>query len=107
LQAQSILGSDTRKEEAQNYLYWGTCEAKYVAAAAGACQGVWLIMLVADLTGNEVQKFGLLVDNKSAIELSKNPMHHDMSKHIDTRFHYIRECIEKGVVSADHVGTED
>ena len=64
-------------------------------------------MLVADLTGNEVQKFRLLVDNKSGIELSKNPMHHDRSKHIDNRFHYIRECIEKGVVDVDHVGTED
>jgi hypothetical protein len=32
-------------------------------------------MLVADLTGNEVQKFRLLVDNKSAIELSKNQVH--------------------------------
>ena len=84
-----------------------TCEAEYVAAAAGACQGVWLSMLVADLIGNEVQKFRLLVDNKSTIELSKNPMHHDRSKHIDTRFHYIRECIEKGVVDVDHVGTED
>ena len=64
-----------------------TCEAEYVAAAAGACQGVWLSMLVADLTGNEVQKFRLLVDNKSGTELSKNPVHRDRSKHINTRFH--------------------
>ena len=64
-------------------------------------------MLVADLIGNEVQKFRLLVDNKSGIELSKNPVHHDRSKHIDTCFHYIREYIEKGVVDVDHVGTED
>ena len=60
-------------------------------------------MLVADLTGNEVQKFRLLVDNKSDIELSKNLVHNDRSKHIDTRFHYIRECIKKGVVDVDHV----
>jgi hypothetical protein len=64
-------------------------------------------MLVADLTGIKMQKFRLLVDNKSAIELSKNPMHHDRSKHIDTRYHYIRECIENGVVDVDHIGTND
>ena len=103
------LGSSlvTWASQKQKVVTLSTCEAEYVAATAGACQGVWLSMLVADLTGNEVQKFGLLVDNKSAIGLSKNPMHHDRSKHIDTRFHYIRECIEKGVVGVDHVGTED
>jgi hypothetical protein len=64
-------------------------------------------MLAADLTGREMQKFRLLVDNKSAIELSKNPVHHDRSKHIDTRYHFIRECIENGVVDVDHIGTDD
>jgi hypothetical protein len=48
-----------------------------------------------------------MVDNMSAIELSKNPVYHDRSKHIDSRYHYIRDCIEKGVVDVDHVGTDD
>jgi len=43
------------------------------------------------------------VDNKSAIALSKNPVHHDRSKHIDTRFHFIRDCVERGEVDIDHV----
>jgi len=64
-------------------------------------------MLLTDLTGIEIQKFRLLVDNMSAIELSKNPVHHDRSKHIDIRFHFIRECVENGVVSVEHVRTED
>ena len=34
-------------------------------------------------------------------------MFHDRSKHIDTRYHYIRDCIEQGMVSVDHVGTDD
>jgi hypothetical protein len=42
----------------------------------------------------------------SAIELSKNPVHHDRSKRIDTRYHYIRDCIEQGRVDVDHVGTD-
>ena len=47
------------------------------------------------------------MDNMSAISLSKNPVHHDRSKHIDTKFHFIRERIEEGKVEVDHVGTVD
>ena len=74
--------------------------------AAAACQGVWLSRLLGDLTGRDAAAFKLMVDNKSAIKLSKNPMHHERSKHIDTRFHFIRECIEKGMMDIDHVGTD-
>jgi len=49
----------------------------------------------------------LLMDNMSAIALSKNPVHHDRSKHIDTRYHFLRECIEEGKVEVDHVGTAE
>ena len=49
----------------------------------------------------------LLMDNKSAIALSKNPVHHDRSKHIDTKFHFIRECIEEGKIEVDYIGTEE
>ena len=55
----------------------------------------------------EVQKFRLLIDNQSAIELAKNPVFHDRSKHIDTRYHYIRDCIEKNVLDVDHVRTDE
>jgi hypothetical protein len=48
-----------------------------------------------------------MVDNKSAIELSKNPVHHDRSKHIGIKFHYVRDCMEAGIVKIDYVGTKD
>jgi hypothetical protein len=43
---------------------------------------------------------------KSAIELSKNPVFHDRSKHIDVRYHYIRECIEKDRVNIEQINTK-
>ena len=49
----------------------------------------------------------LLVDNKSAIALSKNPVHHERSKHIDTRYHYVRECVERGQIDIEHVSTTE
>lgn len=77
-----------------------------MAAAAATCQGLWLSRLISELKGVDPRKFKLLIDNKSAIALAKNPVHHDRSKHIDVKFHFIRDCIEQGQVEVDHVGTE-
>jgi len=96
----------TWTSQKQKSVALSTCEAEYMAAAAGTCQGVWLSRLLAVLTGEKIQKFRLLIDNKSAIELSKNPVYHERSKLIDTRYHYIRECISNGEVVVDHVSTE-
>ena len=49
----------------------------------------------------------IFVDNKSAIALAKNPVLHDRSKHIDTRYHYIRECVTKMDVQLEYVKTND
>lgn len=49
----------------------------------------------------------LKVDNKSAISLSKNPVYHDRSKHIDTRYHFIRGCVEEGKIIVDYIRTKD
>jgi hypothetical protein len=88
----------TWTSQKQKSVALSTCEAEYMAAAVGACQGIWLSRLLADLTGKEVQKFRLLIYNKSALEQSKNLVFHERSKHIDTHYHYIRECISNGQV---------
>ena len=80
-----------------------SCEAEYIASANAACQGIWLSQLLGELLGIQVPKVRLLVDNKSTIALSKNLVHHDRSKHIDTRYHFIRDCVDRGEVDIDHV----
>jgi hypothetical protein len=55
----------------------------------------------------EAERVVLNVDNKSAISLCKNPVHHDRSTHIDTRYHYIRECIEESKIEINYVCTND
>lgn len=47
----------------------------------------------------------LRVDNKSAIALTKNPVLHDRSKHIDTMYHFIRDCVGGGQVTIEHFET--
>ncbi|WVZ50304.1 hypothetical protein U9M48_001570 [Paspalum notatum var. saurae] len=89
----------------QRIVALSTCEAEYVAAAAACCQAVWLRRLLREVTGEEPRAPVLRVDNNSAIELAKNPVLHDRSKHIDIRFHYIRECVVEGQVVLGHVDT--
>ena len=51
--------------------------------------------------------FDLCIDKKSAIEISRNPIHHGRTKHIDVRFYFIRKCVEEGKVILRYVRTED
>ena len=84
-----------------------SCEAEYIAGATAACQGVWLSRLLADLVNAKVIAPLLYIDNKSALALAKNPVLHERSKHIDVRFHFIRDCISSGVIETDYIRTGD
>ena len=84
-----------------------SCEAEYVAATTAACQGIWLARLIGEMLNTDVRPPRLLVDNKSAISLSKNPVFHDRSKHIEIRYHFIRECVEEGRIDIDYICTND
>lgn len=68
---------------------------------------LWLRSLLGELTGEEPKIVKLFVDNKSAIALAKNPVFHGRSKHIDTRFYFIRECVEEGQIAVEFVRSEE
>jgi len=91
----------------QKVVALSSCEAEYIAASAAACQGVWLEALRAELMEQSSQRIMLRIDNQSAISLCKNPVFHDQSKHIDTKYHYIRENVENGRIAVEHVGTSE
>ena len=94
------------QSQKQRVVALSSCEAEYIAGAAAACQGVWLRRLLQDVVGAGVPPPQLKMDNQSAIALSKNPVLHDRSKHIDTKFHYIRECVDGGAVRLAFVSTQ-
>jgi hypothetical protein len=71
-------------------------EAEFMVAIAAICQALWLKILLGELTGEESKAIKLFVDNKSTIALMKTPVFHGRSKHIDTKFYFIHECIEGG-----------
>jgi hypothetical protein len=64
-------------------------------------------MLLRKLLGRKVDVVELKVDNKSALALDKNPVFHDMSKHIRIKYHFIRDCLEERSIKANHIATID
>lgn len=101
---QSLISWSSQK---QRVVALSSCEAEYMAATTAACQSVWLRGLLQEITGKQIGPVILHVDNKSAIDLIKNPGQHGRSKHIDVRFHYIRECIDHGKLVVKHVVTQE
>ena len=90
----------------QSVVALSTCEAEYIAACSTTCQASWLSSLLQELgiiTGMAIE---LLVDSKSAIDLARNPVSHDRSKHIETKFHFLRDQVAKGKVKLVHCRTE-
>jgi transposase InsO family protein len=104
-----FLGSNliTWQSQKQKVVALSTCEAEYMAATVATCQGVWLARLLGDLRRKAVECVELKVDNQSALALMKNPVFHDRSKHIRTRYHFIRQSVEDGEIHPDHVSSEE
>jgi hypothetical protein len=82
-------------------------EAEYMASATAAVQATWLRRLLEEMTGISVPRPIIRMDNTAAIALAKNPILYDRSKHIDVKFHYIRECVERGDIELEHIGTNE
>jgi hypothetical protein len=61
----------------QRVVALSSCEAEYVAATAVATQAVWLARLLVEFMGKKAECMELMMDSKSALMLSKNPIFHE------------------------------
>ena len=84
-----------------------TTEAEYISATSSACQVVWLRKLLSDIGQEQKGATDIYYDNKSAIALTKNPIQHWRTKHIDIRFHFIRNLVSDGSKAVKFCHTED
>ncbi|GJW96059.1 hypothetical protein Tco_0177867 [Tanacetum coccineum] len=80
-------------------------EAEYIALSGCFAQVLWMRSQLTDY-GLGFNKIPMYCDNKSAIALCCNNVQHSRSKHIDIRFHFIKEQVENGVVELYFVNTE-
>ncbi|GJS93466.1 retrotransposon protein, putative, ty1-copia subclass [Tanacetum coccineum] len=80
-------------------------EAEYIALFGCCAQVLWMRSQLTDY-GLGFNKILMYCDNKSAIALCCNNVQHSRSKHIDIRFHFIKEQVENGVVELYFVNTE-
>ncbi|KAJ9552400.1 hypothetical protein OSB04_016445 [Centaurea solstitialis] len=81
----------------QNCVFLSTAEAEYVVAACCSSQVLWMKTQLADF-GYTMQRIPIYCDSKSAIQITANPVRHSRTKHIDIRYHFIKDHVEKGNV---------
>eukprot|EP00253_Pinus_taeda_P006859 PITA_06859 len=91
----------------QPIVAFSTAEAEYVAATAAPCQAVWMKRMLRSLCQEQEKGTVIFCDNSSAIALSKNYVFHKRMKHIDTKFHYIRELVNNGEIILKYCRTEE
>ncbi|WKA06735.1 hypothetical protein VitviT2T_024621 [Vitis vinifera] len=84
-----------------------TTEVEFIAATSCACQAIWMRRILEKLSHTQGNCTTMFCDNSSTIKLSKNPMMHGRSKHIDVHFHFLRDLTKEGVVELVHCGTQD
>jgi hypothetical protein len=91
----------------QRVVTMSSCKAEYIVATTAATQAIWMARLLGELLGREPEVVELNVDIKSALALARNPVFHERSKHIDLRYHFIRNCLAEGTVSTTYINTVD
>jgi hypothetical protein len=71
------------------------------------CHAIWLRRLLKEINFAQEETTQIYLDNKSVIELAKNPINYERNKHIDVKYHFIREQVKKKKVELIHVSSEN
>ncbi|GJT01063.1 DNA-directed DNA polymerase [Tanacetum coccineum] len=80
-------------------------EAEYVAVASAACQAIWLRRMLVDFHNEQYGPTTIFCDNKATIAMTRNPTFYSHKKHIDIRFHFIRDLTSKGIIELKYCPT--
>nr|GFC78994.1 retrovirus-related Pol polyprotein from transposon TNT 1-94 [Tanacetum cinerariifolium] len=103
-----FLGGDkivSWSSKKQDCTSMSSAEAEYVSLSTCCAQVLWMRTQFIDY-GFYFDKIPMYCDSKSAIAISCNPVQHSHTKHIDVRYHFSKEKVEKGIVELFFVGTE-
>lgn len=89
----------------QHTVALSSAESEYVAMSESCREAVFLKTLIREISSKD-ETVKLFSDSQSAIQMAKNPVHHQRTKHIDIRYHFIREKLNNSVVSLEYLQTE-
>jgi hypothetical protein len=90
----------------QNSVALSTAKAEYIAAGHCCAQLLWMSQNLMDY-GYKLSKLPLLCDNESAIHMADNLIEHSCTKHIDIRYHFLRDHQQKGDIKIASVNTHN
>ena len=99
-----IFSWNSRK---QDVVAQSTAKAEYIVAAATRNQAIWLRKVLCDLHQFPKGSTVIKVDNKSTISMAKNPVQHGRTKHINVKFHAIRQAEKEGSVQLIHCRSDE
>lgn len=90
----------------QRTIALSSAEAEYVSLSEAATEAIFLRRLLSEISGQTVEAIPLFTDSQSAMAIAKNPCFHQRTKHIDVRYHFVREAIERGEIIIRYRETE-
>lgn len=94
------------KSRKQTSVALSTCEAEYMSISITCQEIIYLTQLLRDIEPSREPIPAIIRnDNQGAIALVKNPVKHTRSKHIDIRYHFIRDCYNENKVTLEYVPT--
>jgi hypothetical protein len=80
-----------------------SAEAEFRGMVKGVCELLWLRKILVELGMNPKKEMKLYCDNKAAIDISHNPVQHDIIKHIEVDRHFIKEKLDSHIISLSFV----
>ena len=89
------------------YTSTSTPEAEYVALAHGLKELLWVYQLLLTMGVSIELPIKILEDNQACIQIADNPVSQRRTRHIDVRFHFIRDYVEDGTVALQYCNTKD
>ncbi|KAK6146446.1 hypothetical protein DH2020_020315 [Rehmannia glutinosa] len=89
----------------QNCVSLSTTEVEYIAAGSYCAQVLWVRQQLRDYEIEE-KEIPIMCDNTSAIAITQNPVLHSRTKHIDVRYHFIRDHVEKKDITLEYISTD-
>ena len=95
------------KSKKQTCVALSTAEAEYVALTAATQEITWLRQLLKDLHNEQVKPTVIHEDNQSAICIAQNTQYHGKTKHIDIKYHFVREKLSDKTVELRYCPTSD